>query len=399
MARYHKLACKNAIHVTEDIMTVGEAAAILMHMKLADHLINPINRPDVPRQPTLPPNTLLTPLVEGKPPPEKLRPTANSAEPENLGFHPNRPRPLPKSRTPTAMDERAARDWFARNMDIDTTAPSAKDESPRRTPNDDRMDVDSTTQKRDQVNTHSNGMVSRTSDRAGAGLANQNQAGAIKIEEGSKPKWRLCSYCGVPGHPIAKCPMVPCRRCHTVGHAPKNCPLIPCKYCNTTGQHGIGNCPVVLAKRARDEQLRNIKIAARASAAATTTTKKKPTQLQEEKTSLKRGLVADDKEEGEEEEEEYANEFVSINSQRGLAKEMRMQSSICDQPSRQHLHLHRTRTRSNLPCGYCHATGHLTKHCPVAKADKNEWERASSVPQRKKRYTSESRVEFKEQMN
>lgn len=371
MPRYHKLAHKNAIHVTEDIMTVEEAAAILMHMKLADNLINPMNRPDVPGQPTLLPNTL-TPLVEGKPPPENLHHTENSGEPENHGLHPNRLRSLPKSCTPTAMDERAARDWFARNMDIDTTA-SARGEFPGRTPNDGRMDVDSTTQTRDQVNTHSNSMVSRTSDSAGAGLANQNQAEAIKAEEASKPKWRLCSYCGVPGHPIGNCPMVPCRRCHTVGHAPKNCPLIPCKYCKTTGQHAIGNCPVVLAKTARDEQLRNIKIAARAA------TKKKPTQ---EETPVKRPL-ADDK-------EEYANEFVSINSQRGLAMEISMQPPICDQPR------HRTRSRTNLPCGYCDATGHLTKNCPFAKADKNEWERASSAPQRKKRGRA-SRV--KEQMD
>lgn len=380
MPRYHKLARKNAIHVTEDIMTVEEAAAILMHMKLADNLINPMNRPDVPGQPALPSNTL-TPLVEGKPPPEKLHPMENSGKPENHGLHPNRLKSLPKSYTPTAMDERAARAWFVKNMDIDTTA-SAKGESSGRTPNDDRMDVDSTTETRDQVNIHSNSMVSRTSDSAGAGLANQNRAEVIKIKEGSKPKWRLCSYCGVPGHPIANCPMVPCRRCHTVGHASKNCPLLPCNYCKTTGQHAIGKCPVVLAKRARDEQLRNIKIAARTSAAATTI-KKKPTK--EEKTSLKRGLVADDKEEEEEEEEKYANEFVSINSQRGLAKEISMQSPICDQP-RQHLHRTRTRTRSrtNLPCGYCHATGHLTKNCPVAKADRNKWERASSAPQQKK---------------
>lgn len=389
MPRYHNLTRKNAIHVTEDLMTVEEAAAILMHMKLADNLINPMNSPDVPGQPTLPPNTL-APLVEGRPPTENLHPMENSREPENYGLHPNRPRPSPRSCTPTAMDERAARNWFARNVDIDTTA-SAKGESPGRTPNDDRMDVDSTTKTRNQVNTHSNSMVSRTSDSAGAGLANQNQAEAIKVGEASKPKWRLCSYCGVPGHPIGNCPMVPCRRCHTVGHAPRNCPmvpcrrchtvghaprncpLIPCRYCKTTGQHAIGNCPVVLAKTARDEQLRSVKIAAHAAA------KKKPTQ---EETSFKRPR-ADDK-------EEYANEFVSINSQRGLAKDMGMQSPTCDQPR------HRTRSRTDLPCGYCEATGHLTKNSPVAKADKNEWERASSAPQREKQGRA-SRV--KEQMD
>lgn len=367
MPRYHKLARKNAIHVTEDIMTVEEAAAILMHMNLADNLINPMNRgPDVPGQPTLRPNTR-TALVGRKPPPENLQPTENFGEPENLGLHPNRLRLLPKSGIPTAMDERAARDWFARNMDIDTTA-SAKGESSGKTPNDDRMDVSSTTQTRDQVNPHPNSMVSRTIDNAGASVANQNQAKAIKIEEASKPKWRLCTYCGVPGHPIGNCPMVPCRRCHIVGHAPRNCPLLPCKYCKTTGQHAIGQCPVVLAKAARDEQQRNIKLAARAS------TKKKATQA--DTSQIKRPL-ADDK-------KEYGNEFVSINSvssQRGLlAKEISMQSPICDQPR------HRTRSRiTNLPSEYCDATAHLAHNCPDAKADENEWERASSAPQRKKR--------------
>lgn len=367
MPRYHKLASKNATHVTEeDIMTVEEAAAILMHMNLADNLINPMNRPDVRGQPTLEANITRTPLVEGKPPPENLHPAENFGEPENLGLHPNRLRLLlPKSCTPTAMDERAARDWFARNMDIDTTA-SAKGESSGQTPNndDDRMDVSSTTQTR--VNPHSNSMVSRTMDNAGASIANQSQAEAIKIEGGSKPKWRLCSYCGVPGHPIGNCPMVPCRRCHTVGHAPRNCPLIPCKYCNTTGQHAIGQCPVLLAKTARDEQLRNIKIAAR----ATSKTKKKSTQAE---ISLQRPLADDT--------EEYANEFVSINhsQQRGLAKEISMHSPICDQPRQ-----HRTRSRTNLPCVHCDPTAHLANNCPDAKADKNECECASSAPQPKK---------------
>ena len=223
MPRYHKLARKNAIHVTKDIMTAEKAAAISMHMNLADNLINPMNCPNGGAgQPTLPPSRASTgtPLVARNPPPENLRHMEIIGEPKNLSLHPNRPRHLPKSCTPTAiMNERAApRDWFARKMDIETTA-SAKGE----TPNDDRMVLNSTTQRRDHVkNIHSNNMVLRTIDNAGASLANnRNQAvEAIKIEEASTPKWRLCSYCGVPGHPIGNRPMVPCRRCHTVGHTP-----------------------------------------------------------------------------------------------------------------------------------------------------------------------------------
>lgn len=259
MLRYHKLARKNDIHVTQDIMTAEEAAAILMQMNLADNLINPMNRPDVVAgQPTILPSTR-TPCVARNPPPENLYPMENFGELKNLGLHSNRPRPLPQSCTPTAMNnERAAsRDWFAIKMDIDNTTASAKGETPN---DDDRMDVNSTTQRqrRDQANTHhsNNNMVLRTIDNfAGAKLANndRNQAEAttIEIEEEAsttKPKWRLCSYCGVPGHPIGKCPMVPCRRCHTVGHARNKCPLNPCKYCKMTGQHAIGQCPVVLAK-------------------------------------------------------------------------------------------------------------------------------------------------------
>lgn len=285
--------------MTEDIMTVEEAAAILMHIKLADSLINPMNCLDISGQPTLPPSTIAL-LVEEKPPPENLHPIENAWDPNSQGLHPNRLRRLPISYTPTAMDERAAWDWFARNMDIDTTA-SAKGKSLVHTRNDDGIDVGITTQARDQVNTHSKIMVSRTSDNVGADLANQNQAEAIKPEGAPKPRWRLCTYCGLPGHPIGSCPMVPCRRCHTIGHAPKNCPLVPCKYCSTTGQHAIGHCPIFLAKTARIEQLRDTKSAARAS-------RKKPTQ---EETSLKRPL-ADGK-------EELVN-LDSINGQRGLAK-------------------------------------------------------------------------------
>lgn len=355
-------------------------------------------RPDVPGgQPTLQTDITRDPCVERKPPPENLHPpTENFGEPENLGPHPNRPRLrlLPKSCTPTpnAMDERAARDWFARNMDIDTTASTTKGDSSGQIPNinDDRMDVSSTTTTqttRDQVKPHSYSMVSRTGtmdNAAGASLAsqNQNQAEAINtiIEGGSKPKWRLCSYCGVPGHPIGKCPMVPCRRCHTVGHAPKNCPLNPCKYCKTTGQHAIGQCPVVLA---RAEQQRNIKIAARATTTTTTIkTKNKRTQLQADTSLNERTLtLADDKE------EEYVNnEFVSINinnGQRGqLANQIvSMHSPICDHPGQQ-----RTGSRTNLPREYCDATAHLANNCPdVAVADKNECERASPLPQRKRR--------------
>lgn len=358
MPRYHELARKKVIPMTEDIMTMEEAAAILVHMKLSDSLINPMNRLDVSGQPTLPPNTL-TPLVEGIPSPEDLHPIENAWESDHQGLHPNRLRLLPKSCTPTAMDERVARDWFARNMDIGTTA-SAKSKSLEQSPNHDRMSVNSTTETWNQANTHFQSIVSCSSYNAGAGLANQNQPEAIKVEEAPKPRWRLCTYCGVPGHPIGSCPMVPCRRCHTIGHASKNCPLIPCKYCNCTGQHAVGHCPVFLAKMAQNEQLRSIKRAARA-------TKKKPTQ---EETSLKRPLADIS--------EDYAN-LVSISGQQDLEKETRMHSPICDQPS------HQTRSRTNLPCGYCHATGHLPKNCPVAKADKNERERTSSAQQRKKR--------------
>lgn len=207
---------------------------------------------------------------------------------------------------------------------------------------------------------------------AGENLANNNrnqaEATTIKIEEEAsmtKPKWRLCSYCGVPGHPIGKCPMVPCRRCHTVGHARNKCPLSPCKYCKMTGQHAIGQCPVVLAKTARSEHLRNNKIAARAAraaaATATAATKKRKQRTQEQlqqqqETSilLKSPLADDDKE------EEYANEFASINaSQRGLAKDISMQSPICDQPSRKRTRTRKPQTNLSVADNYSDATAHL----------------------------------------
>lgn len=358
MPRYRKLARKITIPATKDIMPVEEAAAILIDMKQADSLINPINHLDVSGQPTLPSKTL-TPIVEEKTIPENLHYIENGREPGNQNLHPNQPRLLPNFSTPTTMDERATQNWFTRNMDIDTTV-SAKDKSLGQTPNDKQMDVDSTIQTRNQANTQAKSMVLRTSGNAVAGVANENQAQAIKVEEAPKPRWRLCTYCGVPGHPIGSCPMVPCRRCHTIGHAPRNCPHLPCKYCNTTVKHAIEHCPVFLAKTARNEELRNIGKPARAA-------KKNPTQ---EKTSLKRPL-ADDK-------EEYVN-LVSVSGQRGLAKETGVRSPTYGQPS------HPTRSRTNLPCGYCHTTGHLAKNCPIARAEKNERERASSAQQRKKR--------------
>lgn len=311
MSRYRELMPKKGIFTTKDIMTVEEAAAVLIHMRFANSLINPINRLDVSRQPSLSPNTL-TQFIEGSAPPENLHHIENAWEPGNQGLHSNRPKLSPTSCTPIAMEARAARE-FAENVDIDTTA-SAKGKSLGQTLNDDFMDVGSTTQPRNKANNQEKGMASSTSGNAGKGLANQNQAEAIKFEEALKPKWRLCTYCGVPGHPIRRCPMVPCRRCHIIGHAPKHCPLLPCKYCNTSGQHAIGHCPVILAKTARNEHLQKLKEAAR-------TAKKKPAQ---EEASLKRPL-ADNK-------EEYAS-LVSVNGQRGLTNETSVISPICDQPS------------------------------------------------------------------
>lgn len=310
MSRYRELMPKEGIFTTKDIMTVEEAAAVLIHMRFADSLINPINRLDVSRQPNLSPNAL-TQFIEGSAPPENLHHIENAWEPGNQGLHSNRPKLSPTSCTPIAMDARAVRE-FAENVDIDTTA-SANGKSLGQTLNDDFMDVGSTTQPRNKANNQEKSMASSTSGNAGKGLANQNQAEAIKVEEALKPKWRLCTYCGVPGHPIRRCPMVPCRLCHIIGHAPKHCPLLPCKYCNTTGQHAIGHCPVILAKTARNEQFQKLK--------AARTAKKKPAQ---EEASPKRPL-ADNK-------EEYAS-LVSVNGQRGLTNETSVISPICDQPS------------------------------------------------------------------
>lgn len=363
MSHTRMLASKKATPDSPDIMTVDEAASILTHMNLADRLLNPTNRLEICGKPSLSSNDHTQPIEE-KLSPQNLHRIENAWKLGNQGLHPNRPRLLPKYRAPSAKYKPLARDFFAMNMDVDTTA-SAKGKAPGQIPKNDHMDAESTTQTPNQANSRARKTVSHASSNAGAGSINQNQAEAARVDEAPNYRWRLCTCCGVPGHPIASCPMVPCRSCHTVGHAPRNCPHVPCKYCNSIGQHAVKDCPVFHAKR--NEHLRTATARWRKNRiVANSAAKCKPIQLEN---SLPKTLANN---------EAAHNNSINLNGKRSLAKETSMQSPICNQPS----HQTRNRNRPNLPCGYCHSMGHLPKNCPVAETDKDERERASSTLQR-----------------
>lgn len=353
-----------AIFDSSNIITMAEAASILIQMNRADMLLNPINRLEIYEESNFSSKALTQP-VKGKSPPQDLYCIKNAWKLGTQLLHSYRPMPTPKYLSTSAKHGSTPGNFFARNTDIDTTA-SAKWEAPGQIPKDDHMDVDSTIQTPTQGDSRAGNTVSHTSSNVGAGLIIKNQP---EVAKAPKYRWRLCTYCGVPGHPIKSCPMIPCRHCQTVGHPTRTCPNLPCKYCNTIGQHAVKDCPIFHAERNAKLRAATARWRKKRKAASERAAKNEPNQPENSLTMP----FADD----EEEEEAHINP-VNPTGKRGLAKETRVQSPIYSQPS----HQHRSSNRPNLPCGYCHDMGHLPKDCPVAQTDKNERERGSSAMER-----------------
>lgn len=170
MSHTRMLASKKATPDSPDIMTVDEAASILTHMNLADRLLNPTNRLEICGKPSLSSNDHTQPIEE-KLSPQNLHRIENAWKLGNQGLHPNRPRLLPKYRAPSAKFKPLARDFFAMNMDVDTTA-SAKGKAPGQIPKNDHMDAESATQTPNQANSRAGKAVSHASSNAGAGSIN-----------------------------------------------------------------------------------------------------------------------------------------------------------------------------------------------------------------------------------
>lgn len=159
MSHTRMLASKKATPDSPDIMTVDEAASILTHMNLADRLLNPTNRLEICGKPSLSSNDHTQPIEE-KLSPQNLHRIENAWKLGNQGLHPNRPRLLPKYRAPSAKYKPLAWDFFAMNMDVDTTA-SAKGKAPGQIPKNDHMDAESTTQTPNQANSRARKTVSQ----------------------------------------------------------------------------------------------------------------------------------------------------------------------------------------------------------------------------------------------